>query len=84
MPYYIDQWANVAVRNVTVQLQQPTAMDSIFARTFSQSLTFWVTCLRMRDKCKIISVQRNLKHVWYKWHWLFVNTSVVITVKNVA
>ena len=29
-----------------------------------------VMFLRMRDKCKLINVQRNAKHLWYKFHRL--------------
>ena len=33
-----------------------------------------MTFLRISDKCKIISVQRSEKHLWYKYHGLFVRT----------
>ena len=58
------------------------------ALTFFRSLkTFRLTFLRMRNKCKIINIQRKIKHFQYKYHELFVNSpvpgqSVVITVNS--
>ena len=49
---------------------------------FRALYTIRVTFLCMRDKCKIINVQRNAKHLWYKHHGLFVNCPVVISVKS--
>ena len=53
--------------------------STIYARafTFFRALsTIRVTCLRMRDKCKIINVQRNTKHFWYKYQRLFIRTYI--------
>ena len=40
-----------------------------------------VTILVMRDKCKIINVQQNAKHLQYTYHRLFVNFLVVTSEK---
>ena len=38
----------------------------------------------MLDKCKIISVRRNAKHFWYKYHGLFVRTYNNLSAKLVV
>ena len=39
-------------------------------------INYPVTLLRMRDKCKIIKVQRNAKRLWYNYHGLSVRTYI--------
>ena len=48
------------------------------------ALTFFLTILVtfMRDKRKPINVQRNAKHLSYKYHGRYVNSPVVIIVKS--
>ena len=56
----------------------------VVALTFFRPLkTCRLTFLHMRNKCKIVNVQRNNKgfFVLYKCHELFVNSPVMITVR---
>ena len=34
--------------------------------------------MRMRDECKIINMHRKVKHLWNKYHGLFVNSRVPV------
>ena len=50
----------------------------VFFHKYAVALTFLralndirVAFLRLGDKCKIINVKRNAKHLSYKYHWLF-------------
>ena len=49
---------------------------------FPGVMNYRVTFLRMRDKRKTINVQQNAKHLSCKYHGLFVNSPMVITVKS--
>ena len=65
-------------RQIAISVAISIVISSVYvvAVTFFVHLTIRMKFLRMRDKCKVINVQQNLKHLCYKNHGLFVRTYI--------